>query len=58
MFGFLKNKKYPYVGGGDPARVPVKKQSLSAGIANAKSELGKAFDYIMGRKKKKKEGEA
>jgi hypothetical protein len=56
-FGWLKNKKSPYLGGGQTPGKPIKSQSLSEGWDNLKSEVGRAFDYFGGKKKKKKPGE-
>lgn len=53
---FLKNKKYPYAGGGQKKGTNLKSQSLSEGWKNIKSELGKAFDFM--KKKKKDEEES
>lgn len=56
-FNWLKNKKYPYLGGGE-RKSRIETQSVSEGWKNIKSELGNAFDYLSKKKRKKKEGDS
>ncbi len=53
-WGWLKNKKTPYLGGGDRPST-IKSPTLKEGWGNIKSELGKAFDFLGEKKKKKKD---
>lgn len=49
----FENKKYPYIGK-TQNKIKLKPQTLSEGYKNIKRELGAAFDYFAGKKKKKK----
>lgn len=53
--GWFVNKKAPYLGGGERASRlhGTTVSDAKAGWSNLKSELGKAFDFVTGKKKKK-----